>query len=119
LVHFGSRGNTIDCEVNQLSRSDNVHYLVNVDEYVFALLLKILRNSNVFVLRVDAGMNKAVHVDVEVVDLGIARHGRVGIWFTGVFEHFRIPHAHPFEEDGDTHLGVLISNDYYHALETI
>ena len=103
LVHFGPGGDTVDSEVEQPTGSHDIHDLVDVDEDVLALFLEVLRDADVLVFGVDAGMDEAIHVDVEVVDLGVARHGGLYWRLTGVFEHFRVAHAHPLEKDRNSH----------------
>ena len=108
LVHFGPGSHSVNGQVEEFAGTNDVHDLIDVDEDVLALLVEVLRNSDIFVFGVDAGMDQPVHVDVEIVDFGVGGHRRVRIGLRGVFEHFGVAHAHPFEEDRNAHISPLL-----------
>lgn len=57
LVHFSSWGNTIDSQIQCLSRSHNIHQLVDVLVNIVALLLEVVGNFDIFPSRVTTRMN--------------------------------------------------------------
>lgn len=75
LVHLGSRGYSIDGEVEELLGSDDVDDLVDVHEEVLALFLEVFGDTDVLLFGIDTGMDETVHVDVEVVDLWVGGDG--------------------------------------------
>lgn len=52
---------------------------------------------------VAAGMDETIHVNVEVVDVGVSTVEGFGLALYGITQNFGVAHAHPFEEYGDTH----------------
>lgn len=71
MVHLCPRGDSIDGEVEQLLGPDDIHDLIDVLIDVVALFLEVAGFLDVFALGVAAGVDEAVHVHVEVVDVGI------------------------------------------------
>lgn len=72
LVHLGSRRTSINSQVQCFSRPNNIHEDINVLIDVFALLFEVLRDSNILSSRVAAGMDQTIHVDVEIIDVGVS-----------------------------------------------
>ena len=107
LVHFSSRGDSINSKVKKFFRSNNIHNLIDVHKDIFTLFLEILWNSNILFFRVDTRMNKSIHINIKIIDLRIGWDRWIWLWFSCIFKHFRITHAHPFEEYWDTHCWAI------------
>jgi hypothetical protein len=71
LVHFGPWGNTINSKIKKLFGSNNVHNLINILIDVVALLLEITGLFDVLAFRIAAGMDKAIHIHVEVINVRV------------------------------------------------
>lgn len=79
LVHLGPWRNTINRQVEQLPRPDDVDDLIDIFEDVIALFLKIAGLFDVFSLGVAGRMDESVHIDVEVIDIGVATFEGLGL----------------------------------------
>lgn len=53
-------------------------------------------------------MNEPIHVYVKVIDRGVAAVEGLRLCLAGFFEYFGIAHAHPLEEDWDSHPTISI-----------
>jgi len=71
LVHFCSRSNTINGKIEEFTRTYDIHNFINIIVNVSALLLKIVRFFDVLTFGVACGVNKSIHIDVEIIDVGV------------------------------------------------
>lgn len=71
--------------------------------------MEVVGLFDVFAFGVAGGVDEAVHVDVEVVDVGVGGVQGGGGELFGVAEDFGVSHAHPFEEDRHSHI-ILLSD---------
>lgn len=104
LVHLCPRCDSIDRQVQQLPWPYDRHQLVEILKDVFALFLKVGRQTNIMLwLRVAAGMDEPVHIDIKVVDHGIEAVTRVVFRLHTVQHHLGVAHGEPAEEGRHSH----------------
>jgi hypothetical protein len=71
------------------------------------LLFKVLGLFDVFAFRIATGMNKSVHIDVEIVAVRISGLERLKRGLDSVSNDLGVAHAKPFEEYGYSHCEIL------------
>jgi hypothetical protein len=103
LVHFSAGGYAVDGEVEEFAGTDDVEDFVDVDEDVFALLFEVFGLADGLTAGVAGRVDEAVHVHVEVVDVGVGGVEFLLADLYGVAKDFRVAHAEPLEEDGHSH----------------
>lgn len=103
LIHLSSWGNSINGQVEQLPRPNDVDDLIDVLEDVVALFLEIAGLFDVFSLGVAGRMDESVHVDVEVIDVGVATFEGLGLGLSRIEQDLRVAHAHPLKKHRHSH----------------
>jgi hypothetical protein len=108
LVHFGSRSNTIDSKIQQLTRAYNIHNFVDIIVYVIALFLKVVWLFNVFSFRVAGRVYQSIHINIEIIDVGVGGIERLSVNLLGITQYLGISHTHPFEKNRNSHIIFII-----------
>mmetsp|Transcript_70792 Transcript_70792/g.163664 ORF Transcript_70792/g.163664 Transcript_70792/m.163664 type:complete len:265 (+) Transcript_70792:2467-3261(+) len=113
LVHLCTRSHTVDGHVDHLLWPGDADEAIQVEENILVHVFLVLGGWPIFWMA--AGMDDAVHVQVEVVKLAVWRilveiyryHAAVhlhGLSFEGVSNNLWVAHAEPSEERGNPHL---------------
>lgn len=84
LVQLGSRSYTVNCQINELLRSGKGHDGVGVLKYIVENIFNALRSRAI--LRPSTGMDDTIHVEVQVVNLGVSVYG-LGLVTVNVQRH--------------------------------
>lgn len=84
LIHFGPRCDTIDSKIEQFFRSYDVHNLIDILIDVIALFFEVAGLFDVFSFGIAARMDEAVHVNIEIIDVGVRTIERIWLALDGI-----------------------------------